>query len=200
MEIKDKELSPEESMQIITQSLSNFKRNYREKSDYVLLWGYVIALASLTHFAVLRYLISNENYTHISLISYLIWGGFVLGGIILQFFKVARSKDRTLTVSQLDRHYRLLWYVAATAIFIIAFICLKFEIYPAPFILTIIGFTTMTSGLFIRFKPLIIGGIIFFAFSILMAFVVNEYQLLLNTIAIVAGYIIPGYMLRKAKE
>jgi hypothetical protein len=52
----------------------------------------------------------------------------------------------------------------------------------------------------IKFKPVIIGGIVFFVFSIATSFVYNEYIALLTGAAILLGYVIPGYYLKSAKE
>ena len=66
--------------------------------------------------------------------------------------------------------------------------------------LLIAGLATTTSGLLIKFKPLIIGGIAFFIFSIATTFVSNEYLSLITGAAIICGYLIPGYFLKSAKE
>jgi hypothetical protein len=65
--------------------------------------------------------------------------------------------------------------------------------------LLITGIATTTTGLVIKFKPLILGGITFFIFSIAATFVSNEYISLIVCVAIICGYIIPGYFLKSAK-
>lgn len=62
------------------------------------------------------------------------------------------------------------------------------------------GFATTTTGLFIKFKPIIIGGMAFFVFSIASTFVSNEYIALIVGVAIICGYLIPGYLLKATKE
>ena len=64
----------------------------------------------------------------------------------------------------------------------------------------IAGIATTTSGLLIKFRPLIIGGMTFFIFSIATTFVSNEYMALITGAAIICGYLIPGYFLKSAKE
>ena len=66
--------------------------------------------------------------------------------------------------------------------------------------LLIAGIATTTSGLLIKFKPLTLGGMAFFIFSIATAFVSNEYIALITGAAIVCGYLIPGYLLKSAEE
>ena len=55
---------------------------------------------------------------------------------------------------------------------------------------------TVISGSILRFWPLIVGGVTCWVLSILSPFVAYEYQLLLLAAAVVAGWIIPGYLLR----
>ena len=62
------------------------------------------------------------------------------------------------------------------------------------------GIATTTTGLAIKFKPLIFGGMSFFIFSIASTFVTNEYLALVVCAAIICGYLIPGYFLKAAKE
>jgi hypothetical protein len=56
------------------------------------------------------------------------------------------------------------------------------------------------TGFIIRFKPIIYGGIIFWIFSIVSVFILNEYQLVIYAVAMVLGNIIPGYMLKYSKN
>jgi hypothetical protein len=62
------------------------------------------------------------------------------------------------------------------------------------------GTATTITGVLIKFKPVIIGGIAFFLFSIASAFVQNENTLLIMGAAIIFCYMIPGYFLKSAKE
>jgi uncharacterized membrane protein YgaE (UPF0421/DUF939 family) len=66
--------------------------------------------------------------------------------------------------------------------------------------LLIAGIATTTSGLLIKYRPVIIGGMAFFIFSIAATFVSNEYISLIVCAAIICGYLIPGYFLKSAKE
>jgi hypothetical protein len=51
-----------------------------------------------------------------------------------------------------------------------------------------------------RFRPLVIGGILFWVIGMLTIFFLPDYSALTFTVAIVAGYIIPGLMLRKKEH
>ncbi|MEJ7671852.1 MAG: hypothetical protein WKF59_03890 [Chitinophagaceae bacterium] len=49
---------------------------------------------------------------------------------------------------------------------------------------------------FLRFKPLKIGGIICWLLAIGAMFTTYQYQLLLLALAVIAAWIIPGFILR----
>jgi len=55
-------LTPEESFAIINKAISNFKMNYKENGKSFLLWGWMLTLASFSHFVILRILHSKEAF------------------------------------------------------------------------------------------------------------------------------------------
>ena len=52
-------------------------------------------------------------------------------------------------------------------------------------------------GVIIKFKPLLIGGICCWLLSIMSMFVMYEFQLLLLAPAVIAAWLIPGYLLQQ---
>jgi hypothetical protein len=90
--------------------------------------------------------------------------------------------------------------VAAASFVFATIISFRMKIEPPMLMLLIAGIATTTTGLVIKFRPLIIGGMSFFVFSIAATFVTNEYLALLVGAALICGYLIPGYFLRSVKE
>ena len=199
MEESSKILSPEDSLKLIEKFISNYRNNYRSDSYYFLLWGWIIALASVSHFVLLRVLITLEKYNLINLLSAVNWGLFIILGYVLLFTHIRRMSTQKIIRSHLDKFMTALWQTTGWVLLLVVLISLKLSEYTTPFILTIVGMATFLNGRIIRFDPLKWGGIVFFIFAILSAFVINEYQLLVNAVAIILGYIIPGYMLRNSK-
>jgi hypothetical protein len=201
MKIMEKNiLSPEESFEIINKAISNFKINYKESSKVFLLWGWILALASFSNFMIIKILISMEAYKSIGLFSFGNWAGFCLIGFIIMIFIVLKSNKEKKVTSHLDKFVNNLWWVTMVSFFTAIFICIKLEINPPSIMLLIAGIATTTTGLSIKFKPLILGGIAFFIFSIATIFVPNEYTALIVCASIICGYLIPGYFLKSAKE
>lgn len=198
--MNEQNLTPEESLKIIDKAISNFKVNYRESSHVFLLFGWLLALASLSNFIILKVLHAKEAYDLMGPYTFSIWGAFAVIGFIALFFLVRREKKHKKVYSYIDGYVNNLWWVTLVAFFVAIFLCIKLEIAPPPIMLIIAGIATATTGFLIKFKPLIIGGMAFFIFSIVTVFVMNEYLALVVCVAIICGYIIPGYMLKSSKE
>jgi len=157
-------------------------------------------LASLSNFIILRVLHSKEAYDLMGIYSLGNWALFILVGFIFMFFLLRKLNKERKVYSHLDAYFNKLWQVTAASFFVGTFICIRLGIIPPPIMLLIAGLATTVSGLFIKFKPLIFGGIAFFVFSIATTFVNNEYVALLTSAAIACGYLVPGYFLKSAKE
>ena len=193
-------LTPEESFKIINKAISNFKINYRVYANTFLLWGWILTLASFSNFIILKILHSQEAYNLMGLYSLGNWAVFGLIGFIVLFFMERKINKEKKVYSYLESYIKKLWIVTAASFFIAVVLCIKLEIAPPPIMLLIGGIATTTSGLLIKFRPVIIGGMAFFIFSIATTFVSNEYIALIVGAAIICGYLIPGYFLKSAKE
>ncbi|MBW6502485.1 MAG: hypothetical protein K0B05_13935 [Bacteroidales bacterium] len=102
--------------------------------------------------------------------------------------------------SYLDYYLKRIGYIAAISFSVAIFICIKQEILPPPVMLLVGGIITSIAGVLLKFKPLIIGGMAFFLFSVASTFVSNEYIALIAGTGIICGYLIPGYLLKSSKE
>jgi hypothetical protein len=193
------DLTPEESLTIIDKAISNFKTNYKESAQIFLLWGWILTLACFNQFIILKILQSKEAYEQIGLYSIGNWVVLTLIGFIIQFFIVRKINKEKKVYSYLEGYLKSLWMVVVVSFFVAAFISIKLEIELLPIILLISGIGTTTTGLLIKFRPLAIGGITFFIFSIATTFVSGEYLNLLAGAAIIFGLLIPGYLLKSAK-
>jgi hypothetical protein len=66
----------------------------------------------------------------------------------------------------------------------------------APYILTLAGIPTFISGFIIKFKPLILGSITFWVFALIAYFAGPSAGQLAVPVAMLTGYLIPGYVLK----
>ena len=200
-------LTPEEGFDVINKAIANFKINYKESAKVFLLWGWILALTSISNFIILK-ILSNWEPSELKAGNWELPGLFILGnwvlfiliGFIIMFFMVRKMNKNKKVFSHIDKFIDNLWWVTAPSFFIAAFICIKLGINPPPLMLLVAGMATTTTGLVIKFKPLIFGGMSFFIFSIASTYVTNEYLALVVCGAIICGYLIPGYFLKSVKD
>ncbi len=200
MENEKKKLTPEESLELITKTIASLKSSYRQNNYYFLLWGWMISLASITHFIILKILFSLEAYKSIILFSLLTWAVFILAGVIIQYIHIYRIKREKKVTSHIEKYMSVLWQISGAAMIMTGIISMLLDIYPVPFILTISGLATVVTGIQIKYNPLVYGGIIMFLCAFAAAFFLNEYQLLISAFALISGYLVPGYMLKSSKD
>lgn len=196
----EKQLTPEESLQIIQKSISVSRKNIREGSLFYLLWGWSLTLASLTNYFVIQHLIRTEQYEKINWFSLAAWAVFVFGTIIIQQILISRTDRTERVITHLDRYIKILWISAGLLMALMSFLAIKVGSYPTPFILGVTAMATAVSGLITRFRPLLLGGIVFFLAAIVAIYMKGTTQLLVFAAAMLLGYLAPGYTLRMSKN
>jgi len=199
MNTNEKTMTPEESLQIIQKSISTSRKNMKSGSFYYLLWGWVLLLSSLLCYFVIRYLIRNEIYDYMYVKSLLCWLVPIGAGFAIQFIRKGRQRNKQLVRTHIDRYLTILWSAAGITFILMLVICYMQDVFPTPFILAGVGLVTFVSGTVIRFSPLMIGGLVFAASAVVAAYTTGLGQLLVFAVAILPGYLLPGYLLRISK-
>jgi hypothetical protein len=200
MENIEKEFTPEESLQMISQVINKTRKNIKVSSFYFILWGWVMIFASLSCFFIIKYFMSIQQFKYINLGVWLAWIVPVLIGSFISKTHERKMEQLDKTKSLIGNIIKMTWYSNGIGIILCCFISYKLHISPAPLIFIIIGLSTFMTGYIIKYKPIMYGGIVFWIFTLLSVFINNEYQLLLTAFSIVAGYLVPGYMLKNNKE
>lgn len=201
MNQKTNNMTPHESLAIISEMINNLKEDYRENAYYFILWGWLISLACILHFSAILVLHHFEMFSFVGYYSLANWIVFVSAGIIISnVHRRHEAKQKPRNRGLYVRFINALWLSVSIAMFVISASCIKFEVYPTVFLMPVIGIATMITGIIIRFKPLIAGGILFFLAAIISTFWLYEFSLLVNAVAIILGYLVPGYMLKNTKS
>ena len=186
------ELNPKESLELIAETIAKTKENFKYQSFYYLIWGWLVAGASLFQYILIKFTDFEMNY--------LPWPILMSIGAIITIIYSIRLGRVMQTETYLGNFIKNLWIVLGVSFIFMLFISIKLEFWPAPGVLLLAGIGTMVSGLTMKFKPLIFGGIIFAIFSIVTVYFTGPEQLVLNSIAIILGYLIPGYLLKNSKK
>ena len=187
MENDEKMMTGEESLKIITEMINRTKVNIRQGSFHLLFWGWLITVCSLS-----EWLITNlTHYAH----PYYVWILVIPGAFVSMIYgAVTGRKAKVHTYA--DMLYMWTWIgflFAAIVLFIVQSDRME---NITPYILLLAGFPTFLSGFIVKFKPLIAGGICFWVIAILVHFAGPSLALLGTPVAMLTGYLIPGYMLR----
>lgn len=190
MEIQDSELTPIQGLQMITEVISKTKDNLREHSFPFLLWGWLIAAASFLFFILHTYTAFTLYFIPFPILAAT---GIV---ITLRFFAGHRSGPETY----LSYYLKQMWLVLGLGFILVVVINLIGDNPPFTYTLLLCGIGTMVSGLVLRFRPLVFGGIVFLLFCIASVVTLDMYKPLLQGIAVVIGYLIPGYRLKHSTK
>jgi|SRR5580704_439518 hypothetical protein len=190
METQENELTPSEGLQKIAEIIGRTKENIKGQSFCFLLWGWLIAIASFLFFIL-------HSYTSFTLY-FLPFPILAICGIIatIYYYKGKWYDSETY----LGYYLKILWLVLGLSFILVVFINVMEQYPPFTYTLLIGGIGTLVSGFVLRFKPLIAGGVLFLLFSVASIFVSDSVKPLLQGVAVVAGYLIPGYLLKNSKS
>jgi hypothetical protein len=190
MKTEENQLLPLESLHVIHEAISKTRENFRENSFYFMLWGWLIAIASLAFFALHQY--TGFRYY------FLPFPVLVTAGILASVIWYMRKKAVSRTETYLGYFFSRMWLVLGLSFIAVVFISVSQRSLPFPYTLVLAAIGTLVSGLAMHFRPLIIGGVLFFVSALAGVFIPDPYKPLLAGLATVAGYLIPGYLLKSS--
>lgn len=167
--------------------INRTKVNINQGSFHLLFWGWLLTVCSLSAWLLAKY----TGYSH----PYFVWflvipGSFV--SMIYGFVNGRKAKVHTYA----EMLYMWTWIGFLFAAIVLFIVQAKSMQTVTPYILLLAGFPTFLSGFIIKFKPLIIGGICFWIMALLVNFAGPSLAPLGTPIAVLIGYLIPGYMLK----
>jgi hypothetical protein len=187
---QEQTLNPNESLALITETISKTKEDIRQHSFNFLLWGWLLIAA-----VAARYLIQNFTDSQHFFVPFPITGA--LGITLTALFYWRKQLKGTQTY--LSYFILRLWMVLTLGFVAVVIASVSQTIQPAPYIMIISGMGTLITGIVIRFRSLQIGGVIFLACAIFSSFLPNDYKDLVHGLAIIPGFLIPGYLLKNSK-
>jgi len=187
--MEKEELSPEQSLQLINQMITEVKQEFRNNGFYLLFWGWLVFFSAIVNFVLLK--MGNP-------FAYYVWPVLMpLGGIISTIYAIAvRRKEKKRAKTFIDRAMGYTWlaFMIALGIVLSSGAKLGFDkVYP--FVLLLYGIGTFITGGIIKFPLLVFGGICCWVLAIAAFYVPFDIQLLLLSLALIISYIIPGHVL-----
>jgi hypothetical protein len=191
--MREENFDPNQSLILIESMINRAKDKFAEDGSMYLLWGWTVFICSLSQFILLHFYKSPYHY--------MVWMSswfVVIYQVIYLRRKYRKQKVRTYTSHILG----YVWLTFVIVIFLLAFLIGRLSggdyfMHINPILLAVYGMPIFLSGIILRFKPLIIGGIGCWILCIATTFIHNfDYQFLMIPVAMLIAWIIPGYLLR----
>ncbi|MFA6742753.1 MAG: hypothetical protein WCS36_00960 [Candidatus Neomarinimicrobiota bacterium] len=187
------DLKPADEIKVIRQMMEKTRTETAESGFDFLLWGWM-ALAG----CILVYILVFAGYERLA---WLPWITLMpLAAVIETIYHSRQSKkNRVLTYARIAS--RSLWIACGASMFLVAFLALPLKIIPLSsmsIVLSIlIAIACFTTGYIIDWNLLKYSGGIWWATAILMMLVHWHWHMAIFAIALILGYLVPGYLLRK---
>jgi hypothetical protein len=182
----EKILTGEESLQLIAEMINKAKNSYVDSGIGPLSWGILITFCSLFTFAELQY-----NFRP----GFDIWNVVLLALIPQVYFMIKSPRQQFKTHDQAAMSY--VWGTFVICIFIIGYYNFTTQADHVPVYIMLYGIPTFITGGIKKFRPLLLGGLICFACSIISFNVTIKYQMLLMAVSGIAAWLVPGIILRR---
>lgn len=185
-----KELSNQERLELITAMIHQAKSSVAKGgSKQILLWGWVIALANLSHFAL-----EQMDYSR----PYIVWLITIPTAVYSTFLGM---KLKAMPASgHIGRMYGQVWLAIGVMIILTLLMMNQVGYHHNPVIIGIAGGGMYITGRLLRFRPVLIGAFVLWFASFVETQLPIDYHYLVSGIAIVLGYLIPGYLLKRAEK
>ncbi len=186
-------MSSAESLALIESMINKAKNQFSENGHLYLLWGWVVFICSLGQYLGMRVLKIQESY-YVWMLTWV--------AVIYMIFYLVKNKKQRRVVTYTDELLGAIWIAFSIVMFLSGFIIgqtmgARFYELLNPIYLTIYAMPTFISGVVLKFIPLKTGAVVCWVLAVLSTFIPVTEHLLLIAIAMVAAWIIPGYLLKQ---
>jgi hypothetical protein len=193
--MENEKMEPVHSLMLIESMIRTAKNRFSDNGHLYLLWGWVVLICSVGHFAAIQWnLFGHPEW---------IWG-LTWVALLYQTVYLIRLKKKIRVSTYTDDILKAIWLVFVGCGLLLAVVVGRLGDWNTmyPLILMLYGIPTILSGTVLRFKPLVWGGIICWMLCMVSVFLPLRYNLLMVSLAVIAAWIIPGYMMKQkfAKE
>jgi hypothetical protein len=189
MENSRSAFTPEEGIRVIETMLSRTQHQLRENGLMYRLWGYLVLISALIHYAGIR--IYNNHDTAI------VWAIMMPIGGLLSWYIGSRKGDTTRVKTWVDDALKnvLITFIVSMAFSLLLGLTFTTWNVAYGFLMLAYGSWLFISGSLLRFNALKVGGIINWFAGVACFFLDGPQCLLVLAFAVLTGYIIPGHLI-----
>jgi hypothetical protein len=184
----NQKFSAEQSLHLIQSMIEKAKHDVANNSFYFLLWGWLIFIAAVLNFGLMRFTSVERPY--------LVWN-LVWIGAIVSIIKGIKESKKIAVKTYLGETMKFFGISQGILYFGLAFFFGKYDLWHISFPLYILVYaaTCFFMGALMQFPLLKWTGLLCLPIMVIAVFVAFEWQLLLLALAILISYIIPGHVL-----
>jgi uncharacterized membrane protein len=183
----EKNMTYEESLSTIQRMITTAKENLEDDSFYFLLWGWLVLTACILHYLLILFAPEIQGIGWVVLMP--------LGGLITMVYGYKKEKKQRIQ-SYINDIMKYVLISFLVSLFVVLFFMSKLGPATYPIVMLDYGMLLFVSGGALKFRPMIVGGIVNWVLGIMSFFFPFEQQLLILGLAVLLGYIIPGHMLK----
>lgn len=193
MENNENNFSPEESLRLIESMINKAKNRFGEDGQWYILWGWLVLICSVVEFISFHFFQYQKHY--------LVWSACWLM-LLYQVYYLVKKRKRQKVRTYTAHIIGYVWITYVILSFLIGFLIGRLSgsgeyfYHIFPLVLALYGMPAFLSGIIIRFRPLVYGGIFCWVLSVVTTFLPYDYQMLMVAVAMVVAWLIPGYLLR----
>jgi membrane-associated HD superfamily phosphohydrolase len=189
----------QKSIQTIQEMLQVSKRKFQSDGILMILWGWIMSVNYLTDY-LLR--ISNVHYEvkwYVKIFLLVL----ILCGFAFTLFYIFKQRKKVRTYNSVSLRY--VWvsmFFSLVLVNVIQFRVLQeinFEL-QHPIFMVIIAFATVVTGGILRYQLIVYGGISFALLALISSRMPLESQLLMESIAWLIAFVIPGHILYSKRK
>ena len=186
--------SKEEQIEVISKVINSTKENLKPLSVNFIFWGSLIVVMSLMHYSIPQFV----QYTEYS--SLLFWTILPMLGMLFTIVYNIKIRKVLGYETYLNRVIKIIWGIFNLSWLVMVVTSLLNGINnPVPEILFLLSTTLLTTGIIIKFKPIVIGGLLLMLFTVYINFNPNINFLIVNIIGVSLGMLVPGISLYFSK-
>ena len=188
MENEEKLMTGEDSLRVITEMINKTRVSVAQASFHLLLWGWLIFACSLSEFVLWKY----AGWAN----SWYVWFAVIAGVFVsLAYGFVKGKRERIFTYGTKIYIWTWIAFFLASVVFFIVFPVKTGNV--GKYMLLIAAIPLLISGVILNFWPMMWGAVAFWVLAILAHFGGETVSGLAMPAAMVIGYLVPGYLLRK---
>lgn len=187
----ERHITEKESLSIIQSMLSKTQLGVRDNGFMFLLWGWLVFLAAMIHY--IPFMLMDGNT-----IGGLAWPVLMsIGGVVSTIYGIRKGKQEQVR-TYAHQMLRLTTLCMGVGIAFTITFGILFTTWPVTygFLMLVYGTWLFMSGGILEFRPLQVGGVVNWVLGAITFFVPEPHELPMIAFAVLAGYIIPGYMLK----